>query len=79
MSLQRRKECFIIIWMFKCRANEVPTGLGIEFNSPGRLGMQAVVPSLSRGGCGRIQAQYEESFAVSGTRLRNMFCLRRYP
>jgi len=70
--LQRHMERFTFIWMLKCRTNKVPTGLEIEINSSGRLGKLAVVLSLSRGCCGRSQAQCEESFAVGGTRLRDL-------
>ena len=72
MSLQQRMELFIIILMFKCHVDKVPNHLGIEFHSSGRLGIQAALPSLSRGCGGRVQAQYEESVAAIGPRLRNV-------
>ena len=72
MSLQRRRERFIIIWMFRCRLGEVPNDLGIEFRSSGRLGIQAVVPPLSRNKSGRAQAKYTESFAVIDLMLWNV-------
>ena len=71
-SLQRRRERFIIIWMFRCRLGEVPNDLGIEFRSSGRLGIQAVLPPLSRGCSGRAQAQYDKSLAVFGLMLWNV-------
>ena len=72
MSLQRRRERFIIIWMFKCRLGEVPNDLGVEFRPPGRLGVKAVVPPLSGNSSRRAQAKYEESFAVVGPKLWNV-------
>ena len=72
MSLQRRRERFIIIWMFRCRLGEVPNDLGIEFRSPGRLGIKAVVPPLSINGSNRAQSKYDESFAVIGPKLWNV-------
>ena len=72
MSLQRRRERFIIIWMFRCRLGEVPNDLGIQFRLSGRLGIQAVMPPLSRNRSGRAQAKYDESFAVIGPRLWNV-------
>ena len=56
MSLQRHRERFIIIWMFRCRLGEVPNDLGIQFRSSRRLGIQAVVLPLSRNRIGRAQA-----------------------
>ena len=49
MSLQSLRERFIIIWMFRRRLGEVSNDLGIERHLSGRLGIQAVVPPLSRG------------------------------
>ena len=72
MSLQRRRERFIIIWMFKCRLGEVPNDLGVEFRPPGRLGVKAVVPPLSGNSSRRAQAKYDDSFAVVGPKLWNV-------
>ena len=72
MSLQRRRERFIIIWMFRCRLGEVPNDLGIQFRLSGRLGIQAVIPPLSRNRSGRAQAKYGESFLVIDPRLWNV-------
>ena len=72
MSLQRRRERFIIIWMFRCRLGEVPNDLGIEFRAPGRLGIKAVVPPMSINGSRRAQSKYDESFAVIGPKLWNV-------
>ena len=78
MSLQRRRERLIIIWMLRCRLDDVSNDLGIEFHSSGRLGIQAVVPSLSRNGSGRAQAKYDESFAAIGLRLWNVLPAEMY-
>ena len=72
MSLQRRRERFIIIWMFRCRLGEVPNDLGIVFRSSGRRGIQAVVPRLLRNGSCRAQSKYDESLTVIGPRLWNV-------
>ena len=72
MSLQRHRERFIIIWMFRCRVGEVPNDLGIQFRLSGRLGIQAVIPPLSRNRSGRAQTKYDESFAAIGLRLWNV-------
>ena len=72
MSLQRLRERFIIIWMFRSCLGEVPNDLGVEFRSPGRLGIKAVVPPLSGNSSGRAQVKYDESFAVVGQKLWNV-------
>ena len=72
MSLQRRRERFIIIWIFICRLGEVPNDLGIEFHPPGRLGINTVVPPLSGNSSRRAQAKYDESFVVIGPKLWNV-------
>ena len=72
MSLQRRRERFIIIWMFRCRLGEVPNDLGIQFRLSGRLGIQAVRPPLSRNRSGRAQTKYDVPFAATGLRLWNV-------
>ena len=51
---------------------EVPNDLGIEFRSPGRLGIKAVLPPLSINGSNRAQSKYDESFAVIGPKLWNV-------
>ena len=72
MCLQRCRESFMAIWMFKCHLGEVPNDLGIEFRSSRWLGIQAVVPPLQRNRNGQAQAKYEESVAVISLRLRNV-------
>ena len=72
MSLQRRRERFIIIWMFRCRLGDVPNDFGVEFHPAGRLGIKAVVPPLSGKSSGRAQVKYDESFAVIGPKLWNV-------
>jgi len=57
ISLQRRRERFIIIWMFRCRLGEVSNDMGIEIRSPRRLGIKAVVPPLSINGSGLAQVK----------------------
>ena len=60
------------VWMFRCRLGEVPNDLGIQFRLSGRLGIQAVIPPLSRNRSGSAQAKYDESFAFFGLRLWNV-------
>ena len=71
MSLQRRRERYIIIMMWKYLNKLVPNDIGAEFYVSSRRGMQAVLPSILR--CRRrIITQYDSSFAVVGPKLWNV-------
>ena len=66
MSLQRRRERFIILTMWKILHGEIPNEVNVRFRPQARLGVQAIVPSLSRN-CGMAnQSLYDASFAVVG-------------
>ena len=72
MSLQRRRERYIIIHMWKIYSNTVPNSVGIEFMSPSRLGIKARVPPIIKSSSLRNQSLYDSSFAVMGPRLWNI-------
>ena len=77
MSLQRRRERFILLTMWKILHNRLPNDLLISFRSPSRLGIQSIIPSLPRSDCRqRNRSLYDASFAVIGPKLWNM--LPRY-
>ena len=68
MSLQRRRERFILLCMWKV-LNKVMPNPNIKFRPESRLGIQAVVPSIGVArGCA-IQSKYDASFAVVGPKL----------
>ena len=71
MSLQRRRERYIIIHMWKILHNQTSNDLNIQFNKRSRLGTQAVIPPLSRGSSSKHQSSYDNSFAVLGPKLWN--------
>ena len=72
MSLQRRRERYIIIQMWKIHYQLSPNDLGIQFVPPRhRKGIQAKVPELRKGSLQRNQSLYDSSFAVHGPRLWN--------
>ena len=72
MSLQRRRERFIIFQMWKILIKMVPNEVGIVFRPEGRLGIKAVVPSLVSTSSASNQSIYDRSFAVAGPRLWNL-------
>ena len=71
MSLQRRRERYIILHMWKIANGHTTNDIGIEFNSKPRLGLQAVVPSIRRASSAANQTIRESSFSVMGPRLWN--------
>ena len=72
ISLQRRRERYILIHMWKILYGEVPPLSSFKFNEPSRLGIQAVLPPLRRGTRQAIQTRYDESFAMTGPVLWNV-------
>ena len=72
MSLQRRRERYIIIHMWKVLHGQCPNDINVRFCAPSRLGTKAVVPSLSKTSTQRNQSLYDGSFAVMGPRLWNV-------
>ena len=76
MSLQRRRERYIILHMWKTLHNLCPNDINIKFREPmstehTRRGIKSVVPSISHKATQRSQTIYENSFAVLGPRLWN--------
>ena len=71
MSLQRRRERYIILHMWKILNNRTSNDLGITFTRRLRLGYQATVPSLNRNSSAANQSLRDNSFSVMGPRLWN--------
>ena len=71
MSLQRRRERYILLHMWKILNGAVSNDLRIQFISRPRTGFKAVVPPLRGGASTYHQSLYDNSFAVSGPRLWN--------
>ena len=72
MSLQRRRERYIIIHVWKILHGKCPNDVDIKFNDSLRRGQQALVPTLAKRSSQRNQTLYDQSFAVIGPRLWNM-------
>ena len=71
MSLQRRRERFIILTMWKILHGQTSNDLNIMFQTRPRTGTKAVVPSISRQSSASHQSRYDTSFAVMGPKLWN--------
>ena len=72
MSLQRRRERYIIVHMWKVLHGRCPNDVNVKFSATSRRGHQAVVPSLVKTCSGHNQTLYDSSFAVMGPRLWNL-------
>ena len=70
-SLQRRRERYIIIHMWKIIYNQVPNDLNLQFTFHDRRGICANVKPLSNYS-GKSQTLYDNSFAIMGPRLWNL-------
>jgi hypothetical protein len=71
MSLQRRRERYTILMMWKILNKVAPNCCGIEFAETSRHGTRAIIPSLSRSSSLSNQTLYDSSFAVRGPKLWN--------
>ena len=70
MSLQRRRERYMIIYMYKIWQHRVPNDIGIVFYNNQRLGMKARIPPVPPY---RYQlSRYDGSFSVMGPSLWNL-------
>ena len=70
MSLQRRRERYIIIYMWKILTSKVPNDLKVSFFMNGRSTIKALVPEIPHQRSG-IKA-YDKSFSVLGPKLWNI-------
>ena len=71
MSLQRRRERYIIIHMWKILNGVTSNDLKIQFVSRPRFGNLAIVPPAKKSASAAHQSMYDRSFAVMGPRLWN--------
>ena len=71
MSLQRRRERYILLHMWKILHGSVSNDLQICFVTRPRTGIKAIVPSLRGRATAYHQSIYDNSFAVIGPRLWN--------
>ena len=71
-SLQRRRERYIIIHMWKLLHNLVPNDLNVEFYHRERLGWRARIPVLFKRSRQSSKTIFDASFAVNGPKLWNI-------
>ena len=72
MSLQRRRERFLIIFVWKIRNNFYPNVLNLKFDTNRRSGAIKVVLKPLPRVTGRLLTVYEESFLIVAAKLWNV-------
>ena len=71
MSLQRRRERYIILVMWKILHKQTPNDLDVKFNHNERRGICAKIPVLHKSARPKFQTMYNASSAVMGPKLWN--------
>jgi len=71
MSLQRRRERYCIVTMWKILNNKCPNDVKVNFNAPSRHGITAKIPPLARSSSAANQTKRDHSFSVLGPKLWN--------
>ena len=72
MSLQRRRERYITIHVWKTLHELAPNDIGILFYEHIQLGNRLRIPSLKRTASALAKSIYDKSFAVMGPKLWNI-------
>ena len=71
-SLQRRRERYIIIHMWKMLHGLSPNDIGSEFYENPRLGIKVRIPSIKKSAIPSAKSIYDNSFAVTGPKHWNI-------
>ena len=71
MSLQRRRERYVILHQWKIWQGAVPNDLDIKFYDHTRLGTRCKIPDIKRNSTTLSRSIYDHSFAVCGPKLWN--------
>ena len=70
-SLQRRRERYSIIMMWKMANGKAPNNIGIRFYNNNRLGKKAEIPTCPTVTQKSVATKYHNSFICRATRLWN--------
>ena len=71
MSLQRRRERYLIIFMWKIYYGKVSNDLEICFVDNVRFGLRAIIPSLVTSAANKAQTLIDKLFSVKGPQTWN--------
>ena len=71
-SLQRRRERYCIIHVWKILHNLTPNDLKLDFSAPKRNGIKVQLPAICRNASQSAQTLHEHSFAINASKLWNI-------
>ena len=71
MSLQKRRERYVILHLWKIWQGAVPNDLDIQFYDHTRFGTRCKIPAIKRNSTTLSTSIYNHSFAVCGLKLWN--------
>ena len=72
MSLQRRRERYIIIHTWKIANGAAPNDINMAFRKNQRLGLKATIPKLFPRAQNSVASHYHNSFGIKAARLWNL-------
>ena len=71
MSLQRRRERFIIFQVYKIIHNLAPNDIDMQFYNSARRGLCCKIPPITKTSTAKAQTLYDTSFHINGAKLWN--------
>ena len=72
LSLQRRRERYCIIYIWKMLNGLVPNTINIVFREHSRLGIKITLPPINNKAQVSVRTDYENSFKIKASRLWNI-------
>ena len=72
MSLQRRRERYALIHIYKILNHQAPNDLALQFYETSRRGTCCKIPPLVKNCKPKFQKMYDESFTVTGAKMWNL-------
>ena len=72
MSLQRRRERYCTIQVWKIVNGHAPNDLGMQFKHHPRLGIKALIPQINTRAQLSVRSDYDSSFGVKAAQLWNI-------
>ena len=72
MSLQRRRERYSIIHLWKMQNDKAPNNIGLEFYTSLRLGIRIAIPKFNHVAQTSYSTAYDNSFGIKAARLWNL-------
>ena len=72
LSLQRRRERYTIIHIWKILNGHAPNDIGLTTYTNNRLGIKIALPAINHKSQSSVRSDYENSFRIKGSRLWNL-------